>query len=75
MTVLTSDVLLRVRDQIDRCLSKREVCNLTGMSGSTLEREVKAGRFPRPIPISRKRRAFRESDVRTWFRDAAAKTT
>jgi prophage regulatory protein len=55
------------QERLDRFLARPEVLELTGLSNTTLWREINAGRFPRPIPISRSRVGFLESDVRQWM--------
>ena len=50
----------------DRFLARPEVLRIAGFSAATLWREVKAGRFPAPVPISPNRSAFLESEVRAW---------
>jgi prophage regulatory protein len=46
---------------------KPEVLKVAGnISPSTLDREIAAGRFPRPVRLSRNRIAWRESDLRKW---------
>jgi prophage regulatory protein len=52
---------------VDRFLAKPEVLRITGFSAATLWREVKAKRFPAPIPISAQRKGFLESEVRAWI--------
>jgi prophage regulatory protein len=50
----------------EQFLSRSEVCRLTGLSATTLWREVRAGRFPPPVPLSRSRKGFAASQVRAW---------
>jgi|SoiMethySBSTD1v2_1073268.scaffolds.fasta_scaffold410301_2 prophage regulatory protein len=50
----------------DRFLAKPEVLRIAGFSAATLWREVQAGRFPAPIPISANRVGFLESEVQAW---------
>ena len=51
----------------DRFLAKPEVLRIAGFSAATLWREVQAGRFPAPVPISANRVGFLESEVRAWL--------
>lgn len=37
-----------------------------------LEREVKSGDFPRPVPIGKRRRAWLEHEVDLWIEQRAA---
>lgn len=50
----------------DRFISKTEVLRIAGFSAATLWREVKAGRFPKPISTSPNRVGFLESEIRQW---------
>ena len=56
----------------DRFLAKPEVLRIAGFSAATLWREVQAGRFPAPVPISANRVGFLESEVIAWLRAAKA---
>jgi prophage regulatory protein len=67
--VLTTDL-----SSSDRFIGKPEVLRIIGFSGSTLWREIQAGRFPAPVPISAKRVAFLESEVRAWIANKAHQT-
>jgi len=59
----------------DRFLAKPEVLRIAGFSAATLWREVQAGRFPAPVPISANRVGFLESEVRDWLLAATAART
>lgn len=48
--------------------SARQVCELTTYSKTTLWREIRAKRFPRPIPISPGRVAFIRDQVDAWLK-------
>jgi prophage regulatory protein len=47
--------------------SARQVCELTTYSKTTLWREIRAKRFPRPIRISPGRVAFIRNQVDAWL--------
>ena len=47
-------------------MPKPEVLAAAGFSATTLWREMKAERFPRPISISPQRKGWLESQVRKW---------
>jgi len=47
--------------------SARQVCELTTYSKTTLWREIRAKRFPRPIRISPGRVAFIRDQVDAWI--------
>ena len=47
-------------------LSVADVLNMTTFSESTLWRKVKAGTFPKPVPLSKRRVGWRESEILTW---------
>lgn len=51
---------------LDRFLREAEVLEATSLARSTLWREVKAERFPSPVPITAGRVGWRESEVTRW---------
>jgi prophage regulatory protein len=55
-------------------LSYCEVEHLTGLSRTTIWREVKAKRFPVPVSISPNRVGFRASVVQDWLAARKPKT-
>lgn len=58
---------------VEGFLSRAEVRELTGLSATTIWREIRAGRFPEPVALSPNRKAFRASDIAAWARDRSAK--
>ena len=54
---------------IDRFMLRSEVISATGLSDTTLWREYRAGRFPKPIPLTKNRVGCLESQVRSWIAD------
>jgi prophage regulatory protein len=63
-----------LRAVADRFLAKPEVLRIAGFSAATLWREVQAGRFPAPVPISANRVGFLESEVRAWMTNKMEET-
>lgn len=55
--------------QQDRLIRPREVRAVTGLSPSSLDRAVRAGQFPRPVPLVPGGRAvgFSERAVQAWI--------
>lgn len=53
-------------EALDRFLREAEVLEATSLARSTLWREVKAKRFPGPIPITAGRVGWRASEVANW---------
>lgn len=51
----------------DRYLTASAVADLTTFSRATIERKVRSGDFPKPIHISERRKAWKESAVRQWM--------
>ncbi len=49
-----------------RFLNVADVLNITSFSESTLWRKVKAGTFPKPVTLSKRRVGWREADVMKW---------
>lgn len=52
----------------ERLLGIAEVLSQTSLGRRTLYEHVKAGKFPKPVRISERRRAWREKDVQAWIR-------
>lgn len=48
--------------------SKKQVLALTTMGGTTLWREVKAGRFPAAVPLSPNRKGYPRAKVDAWLK-------
>jgi prophage regulatory protein len=53
--------------QPERFLTPKAVTQLTSFSRSTLDRKVASGDFPKPLKISDRRLAYRESAVVEWM--------
>jgi prophage regulatory protein len=53
----------------DRFMPRSEVISATGLSDTTLWREYRAGRFPKPVPLTKNRVGWLESEVRAWMAD------
>jgi prophage regulatory protein len=51
---------------VDRNLRFREVCNMTGLSRTTLWRLERDGQFPRRRRLSARCVAWLESEVEAW---------
>ena len=59
---------------IEGFLSRAEVRELTGLSATTIWREIRAGRFPEPVVLSPNRKAFRASDIAEWVHGRSTKS-
>ena len=59
--------------QLTAFVSRAQVRDLTGLSATTIWREIRAGRFPEPVTLSPNRKAFRASDIDAWVRGRTAK--
>jgi prophage regulatory protein len=44
-----------------------KVLEQTGLSRSELYRQVASGRFPRPVPLSVRLRAWRDREIQAWI--------
>jgi prophage regulatory protein len=55
----------------DRFLTKPDVRRMTGLSDATIWREYRAGRFPRPHQLTKKRIGWLEGEVQAWMRERA----
>ncbi|HQS14397.1 AlpA family phage regulatory protein [Reyranella sp.] len=56
-----------------RFLRLKDVCNETGMPASSVYAEMAKGEFPRPVPISARRVAWLEPEVKQWKAKQIAK--
>jgi prophage regulatory protein len=61
------------RRELQRFLSRAEVRDLTGLSTTTLWREIRAGRFPEAVALSPNRKGFRFTDVADWMQARTSK--
>lgn len=48
-------------------LRARSVTERTGLSRTSIYREVKAGKFPAPVQLSERTVAWRSNEVDTWI--------
>lgn len=55
--------------ELDKFLKEDEVLHITSLSRATIWREIKAGRFPQPVPISAGRVGWRSSMIASWQQD------
>lgn len=51
-----------------RLLRVREICQVSGLARSTLYGEMRRGRFPAPVRISRRSVAWRSTDIDEWLK-------
>lgn len=52
---------------LERLIGRKEVLILIGISNATLWRWIKAGRFPAPMKIGKKKVAWRSSVLAQWI--------
>lgn len=57
---------------LERLIGRKEVLLLIGISNATLWRWIKAGRFPAPMKIGKKKVAWRSSVLATWIAQRTA---
>jgi prophage regulatory protein len=57
----------RPSEQEPRLLRIKDVLSGTGLSESTLYREISAGRFPRPVKLTARTSAWLSSEVDDWI--------
>ena len=50
----------------DRLLNKWAVETQTSLDITTIYRKMKAGTFPQPVRVGKRRVAWRESDIAAW---------
>ena len=56
-----------VAPPLERLIGRKEVLILIGISNATLWRWIKAGRFPAPLKIGKKKVAWRSSVLAHWI--------
>jgi prophage regulatory protein len=56
----------------DRMLDKDELVEVTKLSASSIEEQIRQGSFPRPRVLSPKRTAWLASEVVEWMRNRPA---
>jgi len=59
----------RTSSDTARFISFKDVERITGMSRSTIYREVKKGAFPKPRLISSRRVGFLQGEFEHWIQD------
>ncbi len=59
-------------NQAHRLLRMAAVIALTGLSKSSLYRMIAEGRFPAPVRLSERARAWAESEVLAWIAERVA---
>ena len=57
---------VEVRRSTDRLLNKWAVERETSLDITTIYRRMKAGMFPQPVRVGKRRVAWRESDIAAW---------
>jgi prophage regulatory protein len=57
---------------VKRILRLPEVVEVTGKKRSTIYADVKAGRFPRPVPLGARARGWLAEEIEQWIRERAA---
>lgn len=66
----------RKRTRADRAIRRHEVKHQTGLSDSALDREIRAGRFPKPFKLSSEPNcravAWSEEAVQAWIAERIA---
>ena len=50
----------------ERLLNKWQLEERTGLDITTIYRKMKAGTFPQPVRVGKRRVAWRESDIAAW---------
>ncbi|MCC6380133.1 MAG: AlpA family transcriptional regulator [Burkholderiales bacterium] len=55
-----------------KILRRPVVVERTGLSGTSIWREMQAGRFPRPVALGRRAVGWLSSEIDEWIADRAA---
>lgn len=56
-----------------RILRRGAVTMRTGLSNTTIHREIQAGRFPKPIPLGRRAVGWFEDEIDAWLEAQAGR--
>lgn len=56
----------------ERLLRENEVARITGLSRSLRWRLIRAGQFPKSIPVTDRIRAWRASEIERWIAERVA---
>lgn len=51
----------------ERIIRKNELCEMLGLSYSTIYRKIKSGGFPAPIRLGENSVGWRSSDIECWL--------
>jgi prophage regulatory protein len=54
---------------MDPILNKSGVVALIGLSKATIDRQILAGTFPKPLKLSQRRVGWRRSQIETWLNE------
>ena len=66
-TVPAEGTVIPATPALERLIGRKEVLILIGISNATLWRWIKAGRFPAPLKIGKKKVAWRSSVLAAWI--------
>ena len=55
-----------------KIISAKATCEKSGLSKTTIWREVKLGRFPKPITLSKGRKEWLLNEINEWIDEKAA---
>lgn len=58
-----------------RLIRMAEVCHLTSMSRSTVYAKVAAGKFPKPVNVHGRLKAWKLGEVQSWIENLEAVST
>lgn len=50
-----------------RLMKLRDVADVTSISKAAIYALIKEGMFPRPVPVTKRRVAWRHSDILSWL--------
>ena len=65
--ILSEGIAVPSAPALERLIGRKETLILIGISNATLWRWIKAGRFPAPLKIGKKKVAWRSSVLATWI--------
>jgi prophage regulatory protein len=67
--VITTEIKEGSLATINRCVRISHVCEMTGMSRSSVYRKIAEGSFPKPFKLGERAVAWRVTVIESWIAD------
>lgn len=63
-----------MQEQSPTLVAMRDVCTMTSLSRTAINKRREQGKFPKPVPLGEKRIAFVRAEVQQWINERIAKS-